>query len=121
MALKKSRKKKTLPAKRTASRSDPKAAPPQAGAPFGVLPGSPFYIVAIGASAGGLEAFEQFFRNMPEDSNMAFVLIPHLSPEHKSIMPELLSHYSKMRIVQAEDGERVKTNSLQRKKSNSTR
>jgi two-component system CheB/CheR fusion protein len=67
-------------------------------------------IVAIGASAGGLEAFEQFFRNMPEDNNMGFVLIPHLSPEHKSIMPELLSRYSKMSFVQAENGMKVKPN-----------
>jgi two-component system CheB/CheR fusion protein len=69
-----------------------------------------FPIVAIGASAGGLEAFEQFFKNMPEDSNMAFVLIPHLSPEHKSIMPEILSRYSKMSIVQAENSMRVRRN-----------
>jgi two-component system CheB/CheR fusion protein len=67
-------------------------------------------IVAIGASAGGLEAFEQFFRNLPEDSNMGFVLIPHLSPEHKSILPELLSRYSKMSFVQAENGMKVKPN-----------
>jgi two-component system, chemotaxis family, CheB/CheR fusion protein len=67
-------------------------------------------IVAIGASAGGLEAFEQFFKNMPENSNMAFILIPHLSPEHKSIMPEILSRYSRMSIVQAENGTKVKPN-----------
>jgi two-component system CheB/CheR fusion protein len=66
--------------------------------------------VAIGASAGGLEAFEQFFRNMPEGNNMAFVLIPHLSPEHKSIMPEILGRYTKMSIVQAENGMRTKPN-----------
>jgi two-component system CheB/CheR fusion protein len=66
--------------------------------------------VAIGASAGGLEAFEQFFRNMPGDSNMSFVLIPHLSPDHKSIMPELLSRHTTMSIVQAENGVKVKPN-----------
>ena len=52
---------------------------------------SDFYIVGIGASAGGLEAFEQFFAHMPPDSGMAFVLIPHLSPEHKSLMADLLN------------------------------
>jgi two-component system CheB/CheR fusion protein len=69
-----------------------------------------FSIVAIGASAGGLEAFEQFFKNMPADSGMAFVLIPHLSPEHKSIMPELLGRYTGMSIAQAENGETVEPN-----------
>ena len=73
---------------------------------------STFYIVAIGASAGGLEAFEQFFKNMPEDSNMAFVLIPHLSPDHKSIMPELLSRHTTMNVVQTEDGMKVQPNSV---------
>ena len=67
-----------------------------------------FYIVGIGASAGGLDAFERFFTNMPSDSGMAFVLIPHLSPEHKSIMSELLKRYTKMEVFQAEDGVEVK-------------
>ncbi|MGE5893317.1 MAG: chemotaxis protein CheB, partial [bacterium] len=49
-----------------------------------------FYIVGIGASAGGLEAFEQFFTHMPETREMAFILVPHLDPTHKSIMPDLL-------------------------------
>ncbi|HMK48978.1 MAG TPA: chemotaxis protein CheB, partial [Thermodesulfovibrionales bacterium] len=57
-----------------------------------------FYIVGIGASAGGLEAFEQFFRNMPAESGMAFVLIPHLDPTHKSIMTDLLQRYTNMKI-----------------------
>src|SRR5208283_1674927 len=69
-----------------------------------------FPIVGIGASAGGLEAFEQFFRNMPGDSNMSFVLIPHLSPDHKSIMSELLSRHTTMSVVQAENGMKVKPN-----------
>lgn len=69
-----------------------------------------FYVVGIGASAGGLEAFEQFFTNMPADVGMAFVLIPHLSPEHKSMMVELLKRYTPMDIFQAEDGMRVNPN-----------
>ena len=43
-----------------------------------------FPIVGMGASAGGLEAFEQFFRNTPVDSGMAFVLVSHLAPDHDS-------------------------------------
>ncbi|MEW6117030.1 MAG: chemotaxis protein CheB [Nitrospirota bacterium] len=71
-----------------------------------------FFIVGIGASAGGLEAFEQFFSHMPPDSGMAFVLVPHLSPEHKSIMSELLRRYTKMEIFEAKDGMQVKPDSI---------
>ncbi|MBI4698532.1 MAG: hypothetical protein HY758_06365, partial [Nitrospirae bacterium] len=52
--------------------------------------------------------FEKFFTNMPSDSGMAFVLVPHLSPEHKSIMGDLLKRYTKMEVFQAEDGVEVK-------------
>ncbi|HEY5461437.1 MAG TPA: chemotaxis protein CheB, partial [Deferrimonas sp.] len=51
-----------------------------------------------------------FFTNMPTDSGMAFVLIPHLAPEHKSIMAELLMRYTKMDIFEAEAGMRVNPN-----------
>ncbi len=61
-----------------------------------------FYIAAIGASAGGLEALEQFFKNMPPDSGIAFVVIPHLAPDHESAMPELLQRYTKMEVVEAD-------------------
>src|SRR4029078_2214815 len=47
-------------------------------------------IVGIGASAGGLEAFNGFFSKMPSDSGMAFVLVQHLSPDHKSALAELI-------------------------------
>lgn len=52
----------------------------------------PFSIVGIGCSAGGLEALEQFFRNVPEDNNLAFVVVQHLDPHHASTLPELLRH-----------------------------
>lgn len=71
---------------------------------------SDFYIVGIGASAGGLEAFEQFFKHMPVDSGLAFVLIPHLSPEHKSMLPELLRRYTQMETVQVEGNMKVNPN-----------
>jgi len=63
-----------------------------------------FFIVGIGASAGGLEALEQFFANLPEVDNMAFVVIQHLSPDYKSYMPELLSRHTKMKIYQIQNG-----------------
>ena len=49
-----------------------------------------FPIVALGASAGGLEAFKKFFDAMPEKCGMAFVLIQHLDPKHQSLMADLL-------------------------------
>ncbi len=64
----------------------------------------PSHIVGMGGSAGALEAFEQFFTHMPADSGLAFVLVPHLDPTHKGMMPELLGRYTSMRVVQAEDG-----------------
>ena len=64
----------------------------------------PFPIVGIGASAGGLEAYEQFFKNMPSDSGIAFVLIPHLDPGHSSMMPDLLKRFTHMKVVEAQDG-----------------
>ncbi len=115
MALKKSGKKKS-PSKKANASQDGKSkvvSPPPSQSSIATKTSHRdnfFPIVAIGASAGGLEAFEQFFKNMPEDSNMAFVLIPHLSPEHKSIMPEILGRYTKMSIAQAENGVKVKPN-----------
>jgi len=52
---------------------------------------SPTHYVAVGASAGGLEAIESFFSHMPPDSGLGFIVIQHLSPDYKSLMVELLS------------------------------
>jgi two-component system CheB/CheR fusion protein len=62
-----------------------------------------FPIIGIGASAGGLEAFEQFFHHVPADSGMAFVLVPHLDPSHASILTEILQRTTSMRVVEALD------------------
>ena len=69
-------------------------------------------IVGIGASAGGLKAFERFFSQMPSDSGMGFVLILHLDPSHVSMLPDLLSKYTKMPILQTEDGAKVEANTV---------
>jgi two-component system, chemotaxis family, CheB/CheR fusion protein len=69
--------------------------------------GNRFFISGIGASAGGLEAFEQFFTNMPPDSGIAFVLVPHLSPEHKSMMVDLLKRFTRMQIYEAGEDMKV--------------
>ncbi|MCX6237894.1 MAG: PAS domain-containing protein [Bacteroidia bacterium] len=69
-----------------------------------------FPIVGLGASAGGLEALEQFFGNMPKDNGMAFVVIQHLDPTHVGIMPELLQRITLMKVIQASDRLKVKPN-----------
>jgi two-component system CheB/CheR fusion protein len=69
-----------------------------------------FPIVGIGASAGGLEALELFFRNMPKDSGMAFVVIQHLDPNYVGMMPELLQRTTTLKVIQATDRLKVKPN-----------
>jgi two-component system CheB/CheR fusion protein len=69
-----------------------------------------FNIVGIGASAGGLEAFEQFFRNIPPDSGMAFVLVSHLDPDHASMLTEILQRATTMPVVEAQDQVKVAPN-----------
>jgi two-component system CheB/CheR fusion protein len=71
-----------------------------------------FPIVAIGASAGGLEAFSNLLRALPPDPGMALVFIPHLDPTHESAMVELLSRTTRLHVSQAEEGMRVERNSL---------
>ncbi len=69
-------------------------------------------IVGIGASAGGLAAFESFFSGMPEDVDpgMAFVLVQHLAPDHKSILTDLIQNYTRMQVFEVEDGMEVHPN-----------
>ena len=68
------------------------------------------HIVALGASAGGLEALDQFFDAMPSESGLAFVVVQHLSPDYKSLMVELLSRHTRMEVVRVEDGIEVQPN-----------
>ncbi len=71
-----------------------------------------FPVVGIGASAGGLDAIEKLFSNMPSDSGMAFVIIMHFDPTSKSVMVEILKRYTKMEVYQAEDGVKIEPNSV---------
>jgi two-component system, chemotaxis family, CheB/CheR fusion protein len=57
-----------------------------------------FPIVGIGASAGGLEALETFFENLPEESGLAFVVITHTDPSHTSLLPEILTRKTKKTV-----------------------
>src|SRR5512140_1273218 len=74
----------------------------------GSLASVSFPIVGIGASAGGLEALEEFLRHVPTDSGMAFVIVQHPDPTHKGIMPELLQRTTAMEVFQVRDRMRVK-------------
>jgi two-component system CheB/CheR fusion protein len=76
----------------------------------GKLKNSPFPIVGIGASAGGLEALEQFFTNMPENSGMGFVVIQHLDPNRKGMMPELLQRTTGMKVIPVSDRLKIRPN-----------
>lgn len=68
------------------------------------------YVVGIGASAGGLEALQLLFDNMPSDTGMAFIIVQHLSPDFKSLMPELLAKHTTMEIFTTEDKQIIKPN-----------
>jgi len=67
-------------------------------------------VVGLVASAGGLDAFKQFFQAMPANSDMAFVLVPHLDPKHESLMAALLGKQTAMPVTEAQEGQRLEAN-----------
>jgi two-component system CheB/CheR fusion protein len=69
-------------------------------------------IVGIGASAGGLKALEEFFRHMPADSGLTFVVVTHQPPHSASLLPDVLGRTTTMRVVHASDGMRVEPNGV---------
>ncbi|MBB3210479.1 two-component system CheB/CheR fusion protein [Rhodopirellula rubra] len=71
-----------------------------------------FPVIGIGASAGGLESLEQLFDEIPPDSNAAFVIVQHLSPDFKSMMDEILARRTKMTVRRIEDGMSVKPSTV---------
>ncbi len=70
------------------------------------------FIIGIGASAGGLEPINELFDSMPDDTNFSFVIVQHLSPDHKSLMGELLAKHTGMKIMEAQDEMEVKPNCI---------
>lgn len=84
-----------------------KAAKPETNESSSSIEDHDFFVVGIGASAGGLEALDQFFTNMPIVSNMAFIVIQHLSPDFKSLMPEILSRNTEMMVCQIQNGMKI--------------
>ncbi len=67
-----------------------------------------FFVVGIGASAGGLEALEELFKNVSADSGMAYVVVSHQLPGHVSLLPELLGRCAAIPVVEAEEGVALK-------------
>jgi two-component system CheB/CheR fusion protein len=72
----------------------------------------PRFIVGIGASAGGLDSLEKFFRAVPPDTGLGFVVVQHLSPDYKSMMVELLSKHTPMKVRHAEDNLTILPNTV---------
>ena len=70
------------------------------------------FIAGVGASAGGLESLERFFRAMPVDSGIAFVVVQHLSPDHKSLMEELFTRFTHIPVREARHHERVQADHI---------
>jgi len=69
-----------------------------------------FLIAAIGASAGGLEAYETFFKHMPADAGIAFAVVMHLAPDHESALAQLLARHTQMSVEQVRDNTKVVPN-----------
>ncbi|MBE0647790.1 MAG: chemotaxis protein CheB, partial [Bacteroidales bacterium] len=105
-------KKKKQPAKRSKSPSGDLGVPAKRSkSPSGDL-GATFPIVALGASAGGLEAFTQFFKACPPDTGMAFIVVAHLDPTHISLLPDLLQKQTDMPVCQVTDNKKIQPNTV---------
>jgi two-component system CheB/CheR fusion protein len=70
------------------------------------------FVAGVGASAGGLESLERFFRAMAPRSGVAFVIVQHLSPDHKSLMEELFTRFTGIPVREARHGERVEADHI---------
>jgi two-component system, chemotaxis family, CheB/CheR fusion protein len=68
---------------------------------------SNFYYVGIGSSAGGLDALKKFLLNVPENSGIAYLIVQHLDPVHKSALVDILSRSTSMEVLEVEDGLKV--------------
>ncbi|HKZ38478.1 MAG TPA: chemotaxis protein CheB, partial [Chryseolinea sp.] len=71
-----------------------------------------FWVVGVGASAGGLDAFKQLIKAIPKDSGMAFILVQHLDPNHESILVDLLQKFSLIPIHEITDNVHVEPNNI---------
>lgn len=90
----------------------PEAAIKQIGGNGSSVQSGNHFIIAIGASAGGLESIHEFFDHMQEGSNSSFIIIQHLSPDYKSLLVELVSRHTNMKVYEAEHGFEVAPNCI---------
>jgi two-component system CheB/CheR fusion protein len=74
--------------------------------------GIKFPVVGLGCSAGGVGALETFFRNMPDNTGIAFVVVTHLDPNKKAMMAEVLQRFTRMDVLEITDGIRLKPNTV---------
>lgn len=91
---------------------EPEAGDIQENAPEPISTKTPFPIVGIGASAGGLNAYSKLLKALPLDTGMAFVLVQHLDPKHASMLPELLGRTTLMPVIEISDGLHVEPNKV---------
>src|SRR5690348_5704176 len=70
------------------------------------------FVVAIGASAGGLEAIHEFFDHMSDSTDLSFVVIQHLSSDYKSLLVELVSRHTSMKVYEAQNNTTVQKNCI---------
>src|SRR5262245_39266500 len=111
MARNKNQEEKKKPAKAGPEAAQPAPAESSEATPPDTAPSQPpdvpSFIVGIGASAGGLEALGEFLSRMPPNSGMAFIVVMHLDPSHKSMLDRLLQRYTSMTVRRIEDGMKV--------------
>ena len=74
--------------------------------------GKDHFVVAIGASAGGLEAIHEFFDHMSDSANLSFVIIQHLSSDYKSLLVELVSRHTRMKVFEAANDTPIEKNCI---------
>src|SRR5947209_7936837 len=89
--------KRPAPARLTKSQRTNHSAPKISSPPNAA---KPFLVVGVGASAGGIEAFKELLKNIPENIGVAFVFILHLDPNHKSMLTEIFGRESRLNVVE---------------------
>jgi two-component system, chemotaxis family, CheB/CheR fusion protein len=100
------------PKRKTAAQKTAPSKPGTGPTPAAKPAQAAFPIVGLGASAGGLEALEQFLKNVPPGSGLAYVVVQHLDPTHKGILVELLQRCTPMPVLQIKDRMKVKPNNV---------
>lgn len=107
----------TIPEAKIPEAKIPEAkSPPPVEGGGGVIAHSPtssvFPIIAVGASAGGLEACRELLDCWPDEPNAAFIIVQHLDPHHNSMLVELLATHTKMKVAQAHDGQKIERDNI---------